>query len=225
VGKQAHFSPAVFRFLKGVKRNNNRDWFQAHKDQYEHDVREPALRFITDFGPPLLRVAPSFVAIPKSVGGSLFRIHRDTRFAHDKRPYKTHVGIYFPHRQAGRDVHAPVFYLHLEPGHCFAGAGLWHPETQALRGVRDAIVANPTAWRRVVKAVELSDEGSLKTAPRGYDPDHPFIEDLKRKDFLALTPLSDARVCRPGFLQDFATTCRGMRPLVQFLTEAVGLRY
>ena len=225
MAKQAHFSEALFRFLKGVKRHNNREWFQAHKAQYERDVRDTSLRFIADFGAPMQRFAPAFAAIPKPVGGSLFRIYRDTRFAHDKRPYKTHVGIYFPHKQAGRDVHAPVFYLHLEPGHCFAGAGLWHPETATLRGVRDAIVARPGAWKRVRKAVTLSEEGSLKTAPRGYDPDHPFIEDLKRKDFLTVTSLSDARVCRPGFLQDFAATCRGMRPLVEFLTEAVGLRY
>ncbi|MBI4521241.1 MAG: DUF2461 domain-containing protein [Gemmatimonadetes bacterium] len=223
--EKASFSPDLFRFLKSVKRHNTREWFLAHKPQYERDVRDPALRFIADFGARLQRVAPQFVAIPKPVGGSLFRIHRDVRFAADKRPYKTHVGIYFPHRQVGRDVHAPVFYLHLEPDGCFAGAGLWHPGTPALGAVRDAIVSRPGEWRRVLRAVTLSDEDRLARPPRGYDPSHPFVEDLKRKDFLAVAMLPEARVCRAGFVDDFADVCGGMRPLVEFLTKAVGLPF
>ena len=225
MAQQAQFSPDLFRFLAGVKRHNTRDWFQAHNSQYERDVRGPALRFIADFGVRLQRVAPRFVAIPKAVGGSLFRIHRDVRFATDKRPYKTHVGIYFPHRQASRDIHAPVFYLHLEPAGCFAGAGLWHPDAPALRAVRDAIVSRPAEWRRVLKAAPLSDEGRLVRPPRGYDPEHPFVEDLKRKDFLTLVTLSEPRVCRAGFIDDFAEVCGGMTPLLAFLTKAVGLPY
>jgi uncharacterized protein (TIGR02453 family) len=216
----------LFRFLKALKRHNNRDWFLAHKEQYERDVREPSLRFIADFGVHLERFAPRFAAIPKATGGSLFRIYRDTRFSSDKRPYKTHVGISFPHKQVGRDVHqhAPVYYLHLEPGSCFAGAGLWHPDALALRAVRDAIVERPDAWRRVRRTGIIADGDRLRSAPRGYDPAHPLIEDLKRKDFVTMETFSDARVCASGFIDEFAACCRRASPLVKFLTEALGLR-
>jgi len=223
--KRTYFSPAVFRFLKALKRHNNRDWFLAHKDEYERDVRQPALCFIADFAPHLQRLAPRFVAIPTPTRGSLFRIHRDTRFAADKSPYKTHVGMYFPHKQAGREVHAPCFYLHLEPGGCFAGGGLWHPDAIALRAVRDAIVEQPDAWRRVRRSAILEDEGALVSAPRGYDAAHPFIDDLKRKDFVGSVALTDARVCGPRFLEEFADVCKRMRVLMEFLTEAVGLPF
>ena len=225
MGKQPHFSVQLFRFLKAVKRHNNRDWFLAHKERYERDVREPSLRFIADFAPYLQQFAPHFAAIPKATGGSLFRIYRDTRFSADKRPYKTHVGIHFPHKQVGRDkrVHAPVYYLHLEPGGCFAGAGLWHPDAPTLRAVRNAIVERPDDWGRVRRTGIVNDGESLRSTPRGYDPGHPFIDDLKRTDFLSVVTLSDRCVCAPGFLRELAASCSRMNPLVEFLTEALGL--
>jgi len=222
---QSHFSPALFRFLKSLKRYNKRDWFLAHKDEYERVVRRPAVQFIADFAPHLQRVAPRFAAIPKSQGGSLFRIYRDMRFSADKSPYKTHVGMYFPHKQAGRDVHAPCYYLHLEPGGCFAGGGLWHPDTKAQRAVRNAIVERPDAWRRVRRTGLLEDGDALKSPPRGYDAAHPFIADLKRKDFVSSIPLTESRVCSPHFIDEFTAACRRMRPLIEFLTEAVGLPF
>jgi uncharacterized protein (TIGR02453 family) len=220
-----HFSVQLFQFLKAIKRHNNREWFLAHKEQYERDVREPSLRFIADFAAHLQQFAPRFAAIPKATGGSLFRIYRDTRFSSDKRPYKTHVGLQFPHKHVGRDGlrHAPVFYLHLEPGGCFAGAGLWHPDAPTLRAVRTAIVERPDAWARVRKTGIVNAGDRLRSAPRGYDPAHPFIEDLKRTDFLSVATLSDRRVCAPGFMDEFARSCRRMNPLVEFLTDALGL--
>jgi uncharacterized protein (TIGR02453 family) len=220
-----YFTPALFTFLKGVKRHNNREWFLRHKEEYEQHVRQPALRFIEDFGFQLQRFAPRFAAIPKSQGGSLFRIYRDTRFSADKRPYKTHVGMYFPHKQAGPDVHAPCYYLHLEPGECFAGGGLWHPDTPALRAVRNAIVDWPDTWRRVRRARILEHTRTLVAAPRGYDPAHPFIDDLKRKDFVGSVDLTEARVCSDDVMEEVAGICRRMRPLMEFLTEALGLPF
>lgn len=146
-----HFTPELFRFLRELKRNNTREWFLANKERYEVFVRAPFLRFVGDFGPLLRRISPQFVADPRPVGGSLFRIYRDTRFSKDKRPYKTQVAAHFPHGAAGKDVHAPGFYLHLEPGGCFAAAGLWHPDPPALAEVRDAIVERPAAWRAVLR--------------------------------------------------------------------------
>src|SRR4030095_12093923 len=105
-----YFTPAIFKFLTDLKKHNDRDWFKANKPRYEECLLQPALSFISDFGPHLHKVSKHFVADPRPVGGSLFRIYRDTRFAKDKSPYKTHVGIHFRH-EAGRDVRGPVFYL------------------------------------------------------------------------------------------------------------------
>src|SRR2546425_889766 len=111
----ASFAPALFRFLRDLRKNNERDWFLAHKEIYERDVREPALAFISAFAAALRKISPHLVADPRPTGGSLFRIHRDVRFGADKRPYKTHVGIHFCHAGAA-GAHAPGFYLHLQPG-------------------------------------------------------------------------------------------------------------
>src|SRR4051812_13349888 len=112
---KAIFGPELFEFLRDLKSHNNREWFAANKERFNADVRDPALTFIASFAPHLARLNPHFSAIPSATRGSLFRIHRDTRFSPDKTPFKTHVGIHFSHEK-GKDAHAPVFYLHLEPG-------------------------------------------------------------------------------------------------------------
>ena len=116
----------TFEFLRDIAVHNDRDWFNANKQRYHDDVRDPLLRFVEGFAPRLAKINKNMLADPRPVGGSLFRIYRDTRFAKDKSPYKTHAGITFRHVD-GRDVHGPIFYLHLEPGSVFAAAGLWHP--------------------------------------------------------------------------------------------------
>src|SRR5215468_7255521 len=143
------FAPALFRFLRDLRKNNDRDWFTAHKDVYERDVKEPALAFISAFAPALRRISPHLVADARPVGGSMFRLHRDVRFSNDKRPYKTHVGIQFRHAKA-EGAHAPGFYLHLEPGDVFAGAGIWQPDGAVLSEVRDAIAESPARWARAI---------------------------------------------------------------------------
>lgn len=98
--KAAHFSPELFKFLRELKRHNSREWFMANKPRYEEVVRQPCLAFIRDLEAPLKKISPHYVASAKPVGGSLFRIHRDTRFSGDKTPYKTHVGMTFFHETA-----------------------------------------------------------------------------------------------------------------------------
>ena len=136
-------------------------------------------------------------------------------------------GAQFRH-EAGRDAHAPGFYLHLEPGGVFAAGGVWHPDAPALARIRDAIADDASGWRRVTSAKALAPRGelageSLKRPPRGYDPDHPMIEDIKRKDFFALARFTEDEACAPGFMDDFAATCRGFAPLARFLTRALDL--
>jgi uncharacterized protein (TIGR02453 family) len=219
-----YFTPELFTFLRALKRHNNRNWFLRNKSRFESVVRDPFLRFIGDFGPHLARISPRFVADPRPTGGSLFRIYRDVRFSADKSPYKTHVAAHFFHRASKATGHAPGFYLHLEPGTCFVGAGLWHPDTAMLVRIRDAIVADAAAWRRARRGLKL-EGGMLNRPPRGYDPDHPFIDDLRRKDFIAGGSFTDARVCGPRFMRDFVGECRRISPLVEFLTKAVGQKW
>lgn len=218
---RSHFSPELFRFLRELAKNNSRDWFQANRDRYETALRQPCLRFISDLGPLLRKVSHRLVADPRPSGGSLFRIYRDTRFSKDKSPYKTHAGMYFPVR-GGKDVHTPGFYLHLEPGACFAAAGLWHPDSAALAKVREAIAARPAEWKRARAGLSAEAE-RLRRPPRGYDADHPFIEDLKRKDFVSSVRLSDRDVTSPRFLSGFVAQCRKMSPLPRFLAAALEL--
>lgn len=229
MAKGSHFGPELFRFLKQLKRNNDRDWFQKNKYLFEAHVRDPMLQFIADFAPKLNKISPRFLAIPHPVKGSLFRIHRDTRFSRDKSPYKTWAAAQFRH-VSGKDVHAPCFYLHLEPGRVFAGMGLWHPDGRALRSIRGAIMENQNEWRRILsaktfKAACTLEGESLMKAPRGIDPDHPLIEDLKRKDFVTVAAFTDKQACAPDFLDRFVKSCRTASPFVEFLTRAVGLPF
>jgi len=143
-----NFDPSLFQFLKQLAKNNNRQWFQENKTRYEKIVLEPALAFIRAFRPRLKKISEYFTAIDRRSGGSLMRVYRDTRFHGSSEPYKTNVGIQFRH-EFGRDIHAPGFYVHLEPGTCFLAAGLWRPESSILRQVREAIVENPARWRRI----------------------------------------------------------------------------
>lgn len=223
---QTYFTPAVYRFIKDLAANNNRDWFAANKSRYEAEVRDPALRFVVDFGAHLMRISPHFLSDPRPSGGALFRIYRDTRFSRDKTPYKDHVGLYFRH-EAGKTVHTPGFYLHLQPGASFVGLGLWHPDTATLKPVREAVAAHPDRWRRAVERGSFPERftvsgESLKRVPRGHDPQHPLAEILKLKDFTGYAPLTQKQVTAPGFLEEFAGLCAAGSPLVKFLCEAIG---
>jgi uncharacterized protein (TIGR02453 family) len=218
----AFFRPELFDLLRQLKRHNNRDWFAKNKQRYEEVVRDPALLFIGSFGPHLHKLSPHFIADSRPSRGSLFRIYRDTRFSSDKRPFKTHVGIHFSHA-SGKDAHAPVFYLHLEPDNPFAAAGVWHPDNTALTKICMAIVEEPEQWANVRRTLELEGD-SLKRPPRGFDPNHQFIDDIRRKDFVASVGLTEAQVCGAKFMRDFAAACRSMLPLVEFTTRALGLQ-
>jgi uncharacterized protein (TIGR02453 family) len=219
----SYVTPRTFQFFKELSAHNDRAWFEKNKQRYHDEVRDPLLRFISDFEPKLLRISKHMVADPRPVGGSLFRIYRDTRFAKDKSPYKTHAGVTFRHAD-GRDVHGPIFYLHLEPGTVFAAAGLWHPPPETLKPVRDAIVERPERWKRALAGLSLDDDGdALKRPPRGYDPEHPCADDLRRRSFTASTSFSQKQACEPDFPARFAEACRSKAPLMEFLTRAVGL--
>src|SRR6516164_4849512 len=219
----AYFSPEAFTFLRQLKRHNDREWFAKNKTRYQASIVEPALLFISDFAPHLSEISSYFVADARPSRGSLFRIYRDTRFSVDKRPFKTHIGIHFSHA-SGKDAHAPVYYLHLEPDNCFAAAGIWHPDNRALTKVRTAIVNDPDRWAGVREKLELEGD-RLARPPRGFDPNHPFIDDLKMKDFVSSVVLTEEQICSNKLMRDFVSACRTMSSLVEFTTKALGLKF
>lgn len=221
------YPPDTLKFLRSLKRNNDRDWFNANKPRYEAAVVEPSLRFIADMDARLKSISPHFLAIPKKSGGSMMRIYRDTRFAKDKSPYKTNIGIQFRH-EVGKDVHAPGFYVHIEPKSVFVGVGIWRPEPKVAKLIREAIVEDPSAWKNATRRKAFSESThlageSLKRPPRGFDPEHDFVDDLKRKDFIAVREMTEDDLESETFLKDTVSTFKKAKPLMQFLCEALNL--
>jgi uncharacterized protein (TIGR02453 family) len=223
------FNVATFTFLAALAANNKREWFEAHRHDYEVVVRAPALAFIAALADELAMISPHFPALAKKAGGSLMRIHRDTRFAKDKSPYKTNIGIHVRH-EVGRDVHAPGYYIHIEPGACFAGVGMWRPDADFLAKIREAIVADGKAWRAARDCQPFRKQFSLggevlTRPPRGYAKDHPLIEDLKRKDFIAVTHFDDKHVTSKRFQESVVEHFSLATPYMRFLCKALGLRF
>ena len=224
----ACFTPQTLEFLRALAANNNRDWFNENKPVYECDVRQPALTFIEHMAPRLAEISPCFLAVARKSGGSLMRVYRDTRFSRDKTPYKTNIGIHFRHEQ-GRDVHAPGYYVHIDPQSVFVGAGIWRPDSRALGKIRDHLAEAGPAWVaarddvRFRKYFSLSGE-VLKRAPRGYSPDHPLIEDLKRKDFIARSELSHDDMLDPGFIDTVCQRFHAADRYMRFLCKAIDVR-
>jgi len=130
---KAYFTPELFQFLKQIKRNNRREWFLKNRERYEEAARQPCQRFLTDFGFQMREISPWIVVNAKPHGGSLMRIYRDIRFSPDKSPYKTHVGMNFPHASASEDVHGAGYFLQFTPGTSFLAAGAWHPAAARWR--------------------------------------------------------------------------------------------
>ncbi|MEO6800561.1 MAG: DUF2461 domain-containing protein [Rhodanobacter sp.] len=226
---KSYFTPATFRFLRALGRNNRREWFHAHKDDYERHVREPFQQLITDMQSPLAKISAHYRADPRKIGGSLHRVYRDTRYSNNKLPYKSWQGSRFFHERR-REIQSPGFYLHVEPGACFAGGGMWHPEPDALKHIREFLVDNPAAWKRATQGkpfrehLQLVGE-SLIRAPRGYDPAHDLIDDLKRKDFVATTRFDEALACSGELLPWTVATFKRVAPLVDYLCAAQELEF
>ena len=223
------FESRTIRFLEELEANNNREWFKSNKGRYEEDVLDVALRFIIAMQDPLANIAPRFTAIPSRVGGSLMRVYRDTRFSKNKLPYKTNIGIQFRHEQA-KDVHSPGYYVHVEPQQAFIGVGMWRPDADSLRRIRERIAARPAEWQRALGDVKFKRQftlggESLTRPPRGFDKDHECIEDIKRKSFIAARDLAVEDCLKPGFQRTVETSFRAAEPFMRFLCAAVGVRF
>jgi uncharacterized protein (TIGR02453 family) len=226
---ERYFTRQTFDFLSTLAENNKREWFTQHQQEYEDFVRTPALDFISDISHEMPSISRHFLAQAKKSGGSLMRIYRDTRFGNDKTPYKTNVGIQFRH-EIGKDIHAPGYYLHIEPGECFVGVGLWHPDAKALFKIRTALVEKGDAWLvarddKVFKKHFALVGDTLANAPRGFAKDHVLLEDLKRKDFIALATLSESVVTSKNLRTQVVEKFRQAGGLMHFLCNALELRF
>ena len=221
------FPDELFGFLQELARNNNKEWFNENKTRYQNDVVKPVTEFIEAMGERLARISNCFIADPRPHGGSMFRIYRDTRFSKDKRPYKENVGCQFRHFM-GKSAHAPGFYLHLEPGHVFYGGGIWKPDNKALTPIREAIATSPETWTGIVDGPRFKgqfgqvDGESLKRPPKGFDPEHPLIGDIKKKSYFAIKEVDSVRVTTPRFIDEVDEAFQAAAPLMEFLTSALG---
>lgn len=227
--RYATFYPETIRFLEQLAANNNREWFKEHKSRYEEQVLDVALHFIQSMQDPFADIAPRFVAMPTRMGGSLMRVYRDTRFSKNKTPYKTNIGIQFRHEQA-KDVHSPGYYVHIDPKEIFIGVGMWRPDSEPLRGIRQRIAARPAEWKRIMadrsfkRQFKLGGE-SLQRPPRGFDKDHECIDDIRRKSFIAVRQLGVGDCLKPQFQRTVESSFRTAEAYMRFLCKAVGVKF
>lgn len=215
---------STLEFLQGVELNNNKLWFDEHKDWYLQSL-DNVLNLTTDWLQYLSERDSEFQYVePKK---SIFRIYRDARFSKDKRPYKTHFGVSLS--KEGRKSMWAGFHLHIQPGdRSFIGAGRWRPASEELRVIRQEIDYNYEVLMEILNDATLQSEfgslsqiDSLRTAPRGYDVSHPAIQFLRLRSFILSKPLTDEEVLSSNFLKQLQKDSESLFPFVHYLNEAL----
>lgn len=225
----SHFDPNLMVFLRQLAKNNDKNWFADHKQEYEDKVRTPTLAFIESMDSWIKMISPHYEAIAKKVGGSMMRPYRDVRFSKDKSPYKTNVGIQFRH-EIGKNVHAPGFYLHIEPDNVFLGVGTWRPEPEALKSIREYIATKPNSYEDAIQHAPFQEYYQLAgdkliRPPKGYNADQSLIEEIKRKDFIAIYPLPESFLFAGNLCEEVARRFGRAQPFQKFLCDALKLRF
>ncbi len=221
-------------FLRGLKKNNRKEWFEEHRTDYDTYLRQPMLQLVEETDVRLAEITPEIIGSPKK---SMFRIHRDVRFSKDKSPYKTHAACWFFHRDSGSGVGSDAahggagFYFHTAPEGSFCGGGIWMPPRPALQRIRQSLVDDVEGWEEIVRARgfvrrfgELDPEGMLTRMPRGYDEQHPAARWLKHQSFTAGVELSPAEVQSAKLPDTLAKHFAAMAPMVRWLNGALGLK-
>jgi len=216
------FSAATLSFLRRLKRNNRREWFNARKDEYEATVRAPMIAIVERLAVDMRAFAPELLCTPKH---SIYRIYRDTRFSENKTPYKTHVAASFWHRKLAKGVGAGL-YFHVSPDGVWVGGGMYHPETPQLHAVREQIAANFRRFRSIVESPSFKRgldgglEGErLQRVPRGFPKDHEAAAYLKYRQFLAGREFPARFATGSGFYNGLLGVFRQVAPLIRFLNE------
>ncbi|MDH5354626.1 MAG: DUF2461 domain-containing protein [Gammaproteobacteria bacterium] len=224
------FTTKFLEFFKALAKNNNRQWFNEHKADYQQSVVHPMLDFIEAMAPRLKKISPHFIADARPRGGSLFRIYRDMRFSKDKIPYKLHAACQFRH-ELGKDAHTAGFYVHLSQEEAVFGGGIWLPPNEELFKIRNTIVDNPNEWNRIKTNPKVKDlfggiQGDgLKRPPRGFDPEHQHIEDLKRKSFFLMRNEKPDIILGDGFIDEVEATFKAAKPLMEYICYAQDVRF
>ncbi len=230
----SRFRPAALTFLRGLRRHNDREWFEAHRAAYEDEVRAPLAALVEEVDVRLASSAPEIVGDPKR---SLFRIHRDVRFSRDKSPYKTNAACWFYHGDAGRGVGSATtahggagFYFDIGPTTSTIGGGIWKPPRPTLARIRERIDEEPASLARVLRAPALrrygglAEEAMLARMPRGYDADHPAASLLRHQSFTLGRELTERELFSPRLPDLLAREYVRILPLVRWLNGALGLR-
>lgn len=228
------FGPGALKFLRGLARHNDRDWFERHRARYETEVRDPLRALVEEMDVRLARLAPELVGDPRR---SIFRIHRDVRFSKDKSPYKTNAACQFYHHDAGRGAGQDAegagagLYFQLADGECFVAGGIWMPARPALEKIREALAEEPEALDRIIGTTgfrrrfgALSEEAMLTRLPRGYADGHPAERWLRYKSFTASRMLTEREATSPRLAAMIERDFAALVPLVRWLNGAIGYR-
>jgi uncharacterized protein (TIGR02453 family) len=227
------FRPSALGFFRQLKRHNTRPWFEAHREVYEQEVKQPLQALVEEVDVALARMAPEMVGDPKR---SVFRIYRDVRFSKDKSPYKTHAACWFYHVDAGRGVGGESsggagFYFHMAPGEYLIGAGIWMPPRPSLARIREALVEEQKRFEAIVLAPRfrrrfgsLDEEGMLKRLPRGFAEDHTAAPWLRHQSFTVGRTLTEMQVLSPRLGETLAREFQALTPFVRWFNHALGFR-
>jgi uncharacterized protein (TIGR02453 family) len=224
--------PEAVGFLRRLKRNNRREWFERQRAVYRTEILEPMRALVEEMDVRLARLAPELTGDPRH---SIFRIHRDVRFSADKSPYKTNAACQFYHHDAGRGAGQDArgagagLYFQIADGECFVAGGMWMPARPALDRIREAIAEQPDAFTRLLRAPafrrrfgRLDTESVLKRMPRGYAEDHPAAEWLRYRSFTAARAMTQREAQSPRLLQTLARDFAALIPLVRWINRALG---
>lgn len=214
------FKP-LLSFLTQLAKNNNKDWFDAHKKEYE-TLRKEWISFVGESITAVSTFHPAIASLdPKKC---IFRINRDIRFSKDKSPYKNNFGMSL--NPGGKNEDFCGYYLHIQPGNCFIAGGAYMPAPERLSAIRQEIDYNFPAFQKIVTAKDFKARfgalsgDKLVRPPKGYEADNPAIDFLKHKGFIAEHKVSDKEICDPGFMKTFIKSAQTMKPLLDFLNEA-----
>jgi uncharacterized protein (TIGR02453 family) len=217
---------STLKFLKDLKKNNNKPWFDAHRKEYEAAK--------TDFASFVQLIIDKHGKKDETVAhlkakDCTFRINRDVRFSKDKSPYKDNMGAYMS--RGGKKSPFGGYYFHCQPGRCFAGGGLWMPMPPELNKVRQEIDYNFADFKKIIgskkfksvyKDLSRDAEYVLTRVPKGYQPTNPAAGYLKMKSFVALTSLKDSDLTSKDLLKKTATAFEALQPLIEFINESIG---
>lgn len=213
----------ILPFLKNLKKNNNKDWFDKHKDEYLQAKEEFTL-CVADILNGLKKTDKAMAEMdPKK---SVFRIYRDVRFSKDKTPYKTHLGASM--NPDGKKIETPGYYLHIEPGDCFLVGGIYMPESDVLNKIRQEIDYHLPEFKKILNAKdfkkyfgELDAEQKMKNPPRGFDKENPAMDFLKFKSYIVVHPFDEKDILKKDFAKKAADVLKAAYPMNQFLRKAI----